>query len=193
MNSILNCTNGTPPIENNSLCRTDVKVLPCCYCNYCDLPENMNIINNSQNTSVINNNLVIQQQMSVTPKRISNIKAEIVSFKEFEVNEDCKTCRKNNEGVLLENEVYHFMGTNTAQWSTSSLLNALPANGTNSFPTKIIEWQSNDKGNINFNLNIALPGTASLSCCERHGVICVRYSFTDIECKTCTILVCYNY
>jgi hypothetical protein len=183
------CPTGPQDIVN---C-TDTVLLPCCYCNYCDKPENMNIIEVSHSASATSNNLIIAQQLNITPKNISKITAEIVSIKELEVDDACKECRKNSDGTLAENDVYHFVGSNTAQWSTGTAINASSGNSGNTFPTKIVEWKTNDKGLIDFDLSIALPGTAALSCCERHGVVCVRYSFTDIECKTCSILVCYPY
>jgi hypothetical protein len=191
MNYVINC--GTFVLESNIPCLMSYESLPCCYCNYCDKPENMNIITTSQSSTVASNNLGISQQMTITPKNISKITAEIVSIKESEVDEACKTCRKNQQGQLLENEVYHFIGNNTAVWSLGTPLAASSANIGSTFPTKIVEWKTNDKGAIDFNLSIALPGTAALSCCERHGVVCIRYSFTDIECKTCSVLVCYPY
>lgn len=178
-------------MESNIPCLVSYESLPCCICNYCDKPENMNIINSSQSATVSGDNLAIQQQINVTPKNISKITAEIVSIKENEIDEECRTCRKNQQGQLLENEVYHFIASNTAQWSTGITMPASSGNSGATFPSKILEWSTNNKGNIDFNLSLALPGT--VSCCERHGVICVRYSFTDIECKTCSILVCYTY
>ena len=192
--STLQCGPGTTPITNNIVCVSSYLKLPCCICSYCDKPGNMDIKDISHAASVVaGNNLNILQQLSVTPKNISKITAELVSIKEFEVDEACKECRKKTDGTLNENEVYHFINSNTAQWTTGSPIPASSGNSNNSFPTKILEWTTNSKGVIDFNLTLALPGTSSLSCCERHGQICIRYSFTDIECKTCNILVCYTY
>lgn len=192
--STIQCGPGTTPISNNILCVASYLKLPCCICNYCDKPENMSIKDISHSTAIAaGNNLNILQQISVGPKNISEITAALVSIKEFEVDEACKECRKKADGTLNENEVYHFINSNTAQWTAGSPIPASSGNSSNSFPTKILEWKTNSKGVIDFNLTLALPGTSSLSCCERHGQICIRYSFTDIECKTCNILVCYTY
>ncbi len=186
--------NCPPPSSNiQTLSCIDTFQLPCCYCNYCDKEENMKIENISQSDSVHQNNLLISQEMNITPKNIAEIKAEIVSINESEMNEACKSCRKNQDGDLIENEVYHFINSNTAIWNAGLSGIASAGNAANTLPTKILHWNSNAQGTVNFNLNIALPGTANLECCSRHGVICIRYTFTDIECKSCTMLVCYTY
>ena len=162
--------------------------LPCCYCNYCDMPENMNIQDVSHSaTPVATDNLNVAQQFNISPKNISKITAEIVYMEEDQMEPACKQCRKN------ENAVYHFIGTNTATWNSGTAINASSGNNASTFPTKILEWGTNAQGNLAFSLTIGLPGTAPLKCCERHGKVCIRYSFTDIECKTCTLLVCYTY
>jgi hypothetical protein len=179
-----NCPSGPQHI----IACVDSFKLPCCYCNYCDKPENMIIQDISHSaTPVATDNLIITQQFNISPKNISQITAEIVYMEEDQMDDACKQCRKD------ENEVYHFLGTNTAAWNSGAALNASSGNNASTFPTKILEWGSNAQGNVDFNLTIGLPGTAPLKCCERHGRVCIRYSFTDIECKTCTQLVCYTY
>ena len=159
-----------------------------CICTYCEKPENMKIEDISLTaTTVATDNLNIAQHFKITPKNISKINAAIVYMEEGQMDDGCKKCRKD------ENEVYHFVGTNTATWNTSAAISASPGNSAGSYPSKILDWNSNAQGDLIFNLTVGLPGTAPLSCCNRHGKICIRYSFTDIECKTCPIVVCYTY
>lgn len=192
----LNCGTVSNPdiVEGVYGCQAVYENLPCCICKYCDQPENMVLTMEENASATVSNGLLsIQQSATVNPKSISKITAQIVAIKEYEVDDACKTCRKNLQGQLAENEVYHFVGDNTVQWTTGAAITAQPGNGIPAFPTKILEWKTNKKGGIVFDLDIALPGTAALACCERHGKICIRYSFTDAECKTCDKLVCYEY
>lgn len=162
--------------------------LPCCYCNYCEDPNNSNIQVLENSTSLLGgDNLGIAQHFNISPKNISKVEAELVYFHEDEMDTACKVCRAN------ESEVYTFINSNTLSWNSGAAINASAGNMSGTFPSKILNWSSNNQGNLQFNLTLALPGTAALSCCERHGTVCIRYKFTDIECKTCEYLVCYNY
>ncbi|KEY19790.1 hypothetical protein [Kaistella antarctica] len=168
-------------------CQDTIK-LPCCYCNYCDDTRNSNIQELTKTTTLLpGDNLGISQQFSINPKNISKIEAEVVYMHENEMDAACKVCREN------ENEVYTFINANNLSWNSGPGINAGAGNMSGVFPSKILSWSSNNKGNLQLNLTVALPGTSTLSCCERHGEICIRYKFTDIECKVCERLVCYTY
>jgi len=40
--------------------------------------------------------------------------------------------------------------------------------------------------------NVSVPKKSTLSCCDDTIKICVKYSFTDIDCKTCDTIICYK-
>lgn len=188
---------GSQIITNSIPCYAEYSNLPCCLCSYCEKPETSIIIDglNTATTNITTNNLEITQNFEVNPKVISKVTAEIVSMEEFEVSDECKTCRKSihSDNVLVENEVYHFIDNNLLTTSNSINKPATSANSTNTFPTKLLEWKTNSIGTFTFDFMIALPGTANLSCCERHGTVCIRYTFTDADCKTCDKYICYQY
>ena len=166
----------------------DTIKLPCCYCNYCDDPTNSNIQELDKTATLLaGDNLSIAQLFNISPKNISKVEAELVYMHENEMDAACKVCRAN------ENEVYTFINSNTLNWNGGTALNATAGNMSGVFPSKMLTWSCNSKGDLQFNLTVALPGTSALSCCERHGEICIRYKFTDIDCKTCERLVCYTY
>ncbi len=122
------------------------------------------------------------QPFSVNPKNITKITAEIISISEdTSIDNACKTCAEN------ENAVYHFIGNNTTNWNGST--NALNI----TTPSKTVEWICNNQDNLTVNLNIALPGISKLTCCKHKGQVCIRYYFTDVDCKTCEKFECYNY
>ena len=61
-------------------------------------------------------------------------------------------------------------------------------------------WVSETSGGVDFStgnrtlqLYIDLPDISSLDCCENKYEVCVRYTFTDINCQTCDTVICYEY
>lgn len=165
----------------------DTISLPCCMCTYCDDPQNMNITEGAQTWNQLNAETVaITQQFNISPKNIIGVKAQIVYIGESGIDNACRTCAKD------ETSVFHFTGSNTAQWNGGNTVQAVAQNSHTSFPSRIIGWSSNTQGNLALNMQIGLPGLAQLSCCSRNIRICIRYSFTDKDCKTCERLVCYE-
>lgn len=165
----------------------DTISLPCCMCTYCDDPQNMNITEGAQTWNQLNAETVaITQQFNISPKNIIGVKAQIVYIGESGIDDACRTCAKD------ETSVFHFTGSNTAQWNGGNTVQAVAQNSHTSFPSRIIGWSSNTQGNLALNMQIGLPGLAQLSCCSRNIRICIRYSFTDKDCKTCERLVCYE-
>ncbi|HYD22015.1 MAG TPA: hypothetical protein VEB40_11115 [Flavipsychrobacter sp.] len=163
----------------------DTIQMPCCSCNYC--VDSMQIKPGNQAIKDIGNNMAqINQTFSITPTNIQNVTAEIVFVSDSVNNEACRECDKQ------PNNVYHFSGTNTISWNSGSAINASSINSSQNFPSKVIAWQCNNQGNLDINLNIGLPALADLSCCSMVSTICIRYSFTDKNCKTCDVVVCYT-
>lgn len=165
----------------------DTIALPCCLCTYCDDPQNMNITEGAQTVNQLNaETMAITQQFNISPKNIIGVKAQIVYISESSIDDACRTCAKD------ESSVYHFTGSNTAQWNGGNTIQGVAQNGNTSFPSRIIGWSSNTQGNLALNMQVGLPGLSQLECCSRSIRICIRYSFTDKDCKTCERLVCYE-
>lgn len=164
----------------------DTITMPCCKCNYC--ADSMKISSQSSGISYNNSNNLAQinQSFSVTPNNITHVTAEIVYMSDSVNDPACNICDAKPESV------YHFTGTSTMSWNGNTPLNASAANSATSFPSKIISWQCNNNGNVSFILNAGLPDIPKLKCCETYTRICIRYSFTDANCKKCDILVCYS-
>jgi hypothetical protein len=91
------------------------------------------------------------------------------------------------------NSPFHFISKNTATWGSAAPHNASPSNSTAMYPSKIIKWATNKQGNVKFDFNIGLPGTIPGSSCKHKGKICIRYLFTDADCKVCERMICYTY
>lgn len=171
--------------ETVSVPCADTIMMPCCSCNYC--VDSMVITpGNSDIKDIGNNQAQINQSFSISPTNIQNVTAEIVHLSDSVNNEACRVCDKQ------PNEVYHFTGANTISWNAGTPINASSINSSNTMPSKLIAWQCNNQGNLDMNLTISLPALADLSCCSMVSTICIRYSFTDKNCKTCDIVVCYT-
>jgi hypothetical protein len=165
----------------------DTISLPCCICTYCDDPRNMNIVEGAQSVSQLNTSAMqVQQQFTVSPKNIMKVTAQIVYMAETAIDSACRTCAAHEQAV------YHFGGTNQAQWNSGGAINATATNSTHAYPSKVISWSCNNQGNLALSMQMGLPGLAQLDCCSRELRICIRYSFTDKDCKTCERLVCYS-
>ena len=169
-------------------CGSSIDALPCCYCKYCD-DKIIKSIDSTSTVSSTANILQIHQAFTLNPVNITKISAEIIYMSEdTTIDKACKTCAKD------ENEVFHFIDNNTANWTTTGATsNAIASNSGQTYPSKAIEFTSNNHGNVTMDLNIALPGISKLTCCKHKGQVCIRYYFTDINCKTCEYFICYNY
>ena len=163
----------------------DTISMPCCRCTYCADSMIINSINSSIKDGG-NNQALISQSFSVTPTNITQVTAEIVHMSDSVNNEICHICDKQPA------DVYHFTGANTIAWNGGANINGSAGNNAQAFPSKIIKWQSNNQGSLSMNLNIGLPSLPELECCSSYQKICIRYTFTDKNCKTCDIIICYE-
>lgn len=164
----------------------DTISLPCCICTYCDDPQNMNITIGTKNVTQSGSNIQVQQQFSVTPHNITAVTAQLVYIEEASIDEACRSCAEN------EAAVYHFTVNQQAQWNGGGAMAATAGNSTHTFPAKLIRWTSNNQGNLQLQMQLGLPGLAALECCNRKIRFCIRYTFTNRDCKTCEKLVCYS-
>jgi hypothetical protein len=182
------------PTNPNLYCDKTIGVtvdLPPCPCTYCK--EDM--IKFNAPTSFIDNNtfLTVNQNITVTIP-VKQFKAEIIGFAitPSNNNDQCLLCNKNS------NQWGNFLsGTIPATFPsmTNGLFPTIPCCGGNSHHT--IGWwtlgAALNISNKNISLNITLPPRTTLSCCPYRINFCIRYTFTDAECRSCSIINCYNY
>lgn len=164
----------------------DTISLPCCTCNYCDDPANMNITPGTKNVTQNGGDIQVQQQFTVTPHNITAVTAQLVYIEEDGIDAACRSCAEN------EAAVYHFTGNQQAQWNGGGAITGTAGNSAHTFPAKLIRWNSNNQGNLQLQMQLGLPGLAPLECCSRKIRFCIRYTFTNRDCKTCEKLVCYS-
>lgn len=145
------------------------------------------VIKEVNQTVNVNTNdvLNIATSFNITPTNIKYVTAEIISTEEAPIDTSCMECNTR------EKWDYQFISHNTTSWNSGMAMNATPVNSNGYYPSRMVEWFCNQQGNLTFNFKVALPGTANG--CTRKGKICIRYRFTDTDCKTCERIICYNF
>lgn len=145
------------------------------------------VIKEIQNTvNVTSGNILnIGEEFNIVPVNIKYVTAEIISSEENLIDTSCMKCGAN------ESWDYQFISHNTTSWNSGLAMNATPVNSTSYYPARMVEWNCNQQGNLKFKFKIALPSTANG--CVRKGKVCIRYRFTDVDCKTCERIICYNF
>ena len=183
------CKDGKETSFPNFANDDDSAILPSCICTFCE--KEMKIIAGTGSASYIPQNIAhILQNFTVTPNNIIKITAEIVYVKDSVTSNDCRVCSDK------ESNVFQFINNNTIS-GFGNVTN--PVYGINSTtpPSKRLTWISNSAAGISinpahFDLNISLPATSTLDCCNQYDKICIRYTFWDVNCKACSKMVCYE-
>jgi hypothetical protein len=125
--------------------------------------------------------------------QVKQLKAELVAFGYYamsgeKLEEQCYVCNKDDKtfGNFTS-------GTLNAVW-TDMPNGTFPVVTTGNTHHTLGWWGSptliNNKKMI---LNISLPPVSTLSCCQGYYVYCIRYTFMDSECRTCSVVRCYQY
>ncbi|MDB5012439.1 MAG: hypothetical protein JWQ25_641 [Daejeonella sp.] len=167
---------------------------PQCPCTYCT--EDMIKFNGPTQFTDNTTFLTVSQNVSVSVP-VKQFKAEIIAFsiRPQNNNDQCLVCNKKdaNWGNFTSGTL-----ASTFPGMVNGAFPSLPCCGGNSHHT--IGWWINTPPpysvnitNKNLKLNISLPPRSTLSCCPYIVNFCVRYTFTDAECRSCSIIKCYSY
>ncbi|MBL0153928.1 MAG: hypothetical protein IPP93_10690 [Chitinophagaceae bacterium] len=147
-----------------------------CICNACD---SMKIdINQKDSIKLVGNNLILNNTISVSPKPVKSVNAELVYFEYVPESEDCMLCNKDPKtfGNFISAETGIVSPTvpapHTVNWNIGSV------------GAQVITNQA-----INF--TISMPPT--VKCCAAQVRWCIRYVITFADCTVCNKLVCYTY
>ena len=134
-----------------------------CVCNACDSVK----IDVAQKDLKFDNNgnLIVNTNISVSPKLVKNIKAELVYFEYKPESDDCMLCNKDSKtfGNFAN-------GTHSQEWNFS--------------PPK------NLSGGTPASMTITVPPT--VKCCDATIRWCIRYVVTFDDCTVCNKLICYE-
>jgi hypothetical protein len=163
---------------------------PCPACDYCK--ESMFVFNGTTSITDANNILTLGTNFSIPGINVTQFKAELigVSYQPSNSNDQCWVCNKD------DNQWGKFVnGTLSAPFSPTinGVFPTIPCCGGNSHHT--IGWWGNAVviSGAGLRLNISLPPVSTLSCCPYRVSICIRYTFTDERCRSCSVVKCYDY
>ena len=169
---------GAEDALDNAITETEVETDTLnCRCDACDsvkiiLPAQSEIKPDDKN------NLILSTNITITPKPVKSIKAELVYFEYKPESEDCMLCNKDSKT---------FGNFISAVSGHKNLL--IPNNHT-------VLWNSNQPSgqminNVPLNFTISMPPT--VACCAAEVKWCIRYVITFGDCTVCNKLVCYSY
>jgi hypothetical protein len=152
---------------------TCVPVQPC----KCDVCDSVKIEVNPKEEIKLDTagNIIQNSTITVTPKPVKSIKAELVYFEYKPKSDDCMICNKDSK--TYGNFINAVTGINSA---------AITAGHS-------VFWPINGQmvNNTQMNFTISMPPT--VKCCEADVKWCIRYVITFMDCTVCNKLVCYSY
>jgi hypothetical protein len=137
--------------------------LPPCKCNACDSVK-INVVQKDLKFDA-NGNIILNTTISVSPKPVSSIKAELVYYEYKPESDDCMLCNKDSKTFGNFSN-----GTHTQEWNFTP-----PQNLSNGAPAS---------------MTITVPPT--VNCCDAAIRWCIRYVVTFKDCTVCNKLVCYE-
>ena len=152
---------------------TCINVAPC-KCNACDSVK-IDIIQKDI-TFDANGQINLNTNITVSPKPVKSLKAELVYFEYKPENDDCMVCNKDSKTFgnfdkgTLGNTAGAGGGTHSLAWNFS--------------PPK------NLSGGAAAAMIITVPPT--VKCCDATIRWCIRYVVTFEDCTVCNKLVCYE-
>ncbi len=149
-----------------------------CICHECDkikitIPE-------KAETSYAPGSITLNTPVSVSPKKVKKVTADIIYYSYIPKSDDCAPCDKDSK---------------TFGNFISASLNApgFPANGAVPYGHEAT-WSSNSNSgallNGQFSINISAPPL--VKCCSAKFRFCIRYTFQFEDCTVCEKVVCYT-
>lgn len=161
--------------------------LKACVCTYCDEIEKWNFKEEKVTTSseapfIVN----LSTSISAPAIAITNFKAELVSFTQDGKQQECFGCNIN--GQTFGN----FVGGTFGAWGNG----VFPLYGNNT-THHTLSWFSATGATTTMagsaiSISFTAPPLNPLNCCDDEISFCIRYSFTDKECRTCSFVKCYT-
>lgn len=132
---------------------------------------------------------------------IMEVKAEVINVQHITNDPQCNTCVKQENKMGLFSFVPGFLKPRLSG-SPNDWIHGLDADkgadiNSDDYSNQAI-WKAKDPTiGVDFSvaqrfiLPVSLPDSSSLSCCEHTYKVCVRYTFTDINCVSCSYDQCY--
>lgn len=153
------------------------KAVEPCKCTVCDSLK-ITIPSDAQIKTDINGNIVLPTSITVSPKKVRSIKAELVYYEYKPESDDCMMCNKDSRtfgnfiSAMSGNQMLGVPYGHTAVWNS-------PVQGGQMI------------NNLPLSFTISIPPT--VKCCAVEVKWCIRYVITLEDCSVCNKLVCYTY
>jgi hypothetical protein len=175
--------------------------LPNCICNVCDdwriLPRNPRF----REVNSPNANMQLSSGISIqNSDPIMEVKAEIVYVERNVSEENCSGCATDamDMGLTPGGQAFQ-LGTpgSPNPWDMQGIATLVEDENGDGYANQLV-WHADDPDagipNLasTFTISLNLPETPFEDCCDQNYRVCVRYTFTDINCQTCDILICYD-
>ena len=180
--------------------------LPNCICNTCDTwdfvvkdSKMQNILSSGlpgHPTINTSNYLITQNLQILGADNIKGVRAEIVSVKHKANDQQCYTCTKNEKNMGLFRRRQGRISPNT-NWNDHGIAELTDFN--NDRLGNVYTWCVKEEPGVDFSTNhtfkltLSLPKHNKLSCCASKYEVCIKYTFTDMNCKSCSMVICYSY
>ncbi len=172
-----------PNIANTSC---ELPSLPPCPCDYCD-DKTITLFEKGELTErdgILN----YAASLTIPGVKIKQLKAELIgfSYEPENKNSQCLVCNKDDRSFG------NITGGTLSLWP-SMTMGALGFDGNGGNTRHTIGWWGGNAvsvNNANLNMNISLPPSTALSCCNMNVVFCMRITFMDEQCRSCSMVKC---
>ncbi|HZV11764.1 MAG TPA: hypothetical protein VFA55_01000, partial [Candidatus Kapabacteria bacterium] len=80
--------------------------------------------------------------------------------------------------------------------TNSGVAQALPSSNNSFMNPREVVWASSTPFTFNpgnTSINVYLPALANVPCCTLSGIICIKFSFRDANCKVCDTVICFPF
>lgn len=120
-------------------------------------------------------NIIQNNTITISPKPVKNVKAELVYFEYKPESDDCMVCNKDSKTYG------NFIGASSGLVSPT-----IPFGHT-------VNWAPNGQMVTNQALNFVVSVPPTVKCCAAKVKWCIRYVITFMDCTVCNKLICYEY
>jgi hypothetical protein len=138
------------------------------------------------------NNLPVNVQINTGTIMLTQVSAQVVSYQLNPSYGDCITCDNKPAGwvSITGQTLGGIAGTN------AGVAQALPSSNNSFMNPREVVWASTTPFTLNpgnTSINVYLPALANVPCCTLSGIICIKFSFRDANCKVCDTVICFPF
>lgn len=120
-------------------------------------------------------NIIQDNTITISPKPVKSVKAELVYFEYKPASDDCMVCNKDSRTY-----------GNFINASSGLVSPTIPFGHT-------VLWSPNGQMVTNQALNFVISMPKTVKCCAANVKWCIRYVVTFMDCTVCNKLICYSF